>query len=128
MLMSLSTARTPGEKAAIRKEQQSHRARLLNRVEKLQKRGLSPAKAQQLREQIDGYTLSLTQDFDVVPQQVDYLLSALEDLTPARHPLKGMRRARPAPRPDRASTDRQKAQEEAGDELAYLAGARVKRK
>lgn len=127
VMMSLATCRDPLARTMISRQQDEHRADLRKRLDRLVKRGMKPEKAQKIRGQIDGYTLSLDPDSgEAQLNEVDFLLSTLEDVAPARHPLKGLKTAGVARRPDAGETDRdrQKRQEEAGDELASLAGAR----
>jgi hypothetical protein len=129
VMMSLSTAKTPAERKLLERETKSHKAGLDARIDRLVKRGLKPARAAELRQQVQGYTLSLDAEGEPVPSRVDYALSLLEDSLPEsrefRKHIQG--RATLEARPDRGE-DRTQIQEEAGDELAALAGAPIKKK
>lgn len=126
VLMSLSTAKDPFTRKMLAKAQSETRKSLGDRLTKLVKRGLPPARAAELRKQVEGYTLSLDGDGEPAPSQVEYTLSVLEDALPDRafrEHLNG--RATAEPRPDR-SEDRSAQQEEAANELIQLAGGKVK--
>lgn len=122
VMMSLATARTKAEKLFIGREQERHRKDLLKRIDALQKRGVSRERLDRLREQANGYTLSMTGDGELVESNVDFLLSSLEDLAPPKHPLKGMKTAQVVKRPGRSEQDNIRAQEDVADELIALAG------
>lgn len=84
VMMSLATAQTAAEKKLILREQTAHRQRLNDRINALVKRGLPPAKANEFRGMVAGYTLSLDTEGEVVPRKVDTMLSLLEEVLPKK--------------------------------------------
>lgn len=102
VMMSLLTARTEGERALLAREEKRHRKEQLARIERLKKRGLPAAKAESLRQQVNGYTLSLTPEGDLVEQPVDIQLSIWDEALPRKEFTKRyLSAAVEAPRPKR---------------------------
>lgn len=129
VMMSLATVKDPLARKLLKGREDEHKAKLLAKLNSLVGRGaVKPRSADKIRSQITGYTLSLDAEGDEIQtKEVDRLLSLLDEASPGRHPLKGLKSSGEARRPDQAGDrdpDRQKRQEEAGDELASLAGAR----
>lgn len=87
VMMSLSTIKNPFTRKLIQKKQDEHKVRLAKKVDGLVRRGLSEQRARAFREKIDGYTLSLTTEGNLVPKQLDVLLSSLDEALPPRNPL-----------------------------------------
>lgn len=129
VMLSLATARNPVEKASIRREQDAHKARQLRLIKRLEKKGLPPHKAADFRSRVEGYTLSLTEEGEIVSKKLDLELSTWSEALAGSH-FAGtvLGRARPEPRPGPDPKASQKTQEEAGDALAELAGAPARRK
>jgi hypothetical protein len=99
VMMSLATAKTPGERALLAEKEEAHKAAQLSLLDRLVKRGLSPATAGEIREQIAGYSLSLDGEYRPVRREVDRLLSTLDASLPRKHPLAGARTAQEVRRP-----------------------------
>lgn len=125
ILMSLATAETDRERILLGREQERHRKRQLARIDKLVKRGLTTAKADKLRERVASYELSMSDEGAVAEQDLDFMLSSLEEMIPETHPLTRMKTAsevgQPAPKQETAAESHAR-QVQAGVELAEMVG------
>lgn len=91
VMMSLASETDPIRQKFLSQRQETHKADLLRRIDRLSKAGLMPANvADGLRRKVDGYELSLTAELDLVPRSVDRTLATWEQA--AAH-LKGARKA-----------------------------------
>jgi hypothetical protein len=100
VMLSLATARTPTERALLQREQARHRSRLLSRIDRLTRRGMSVATANAFRERANGYTLALTEEGGLVDKRLDRDLATWEEATAGRHFARTvLGRSRPEPRP-----------------------------
>lgn len=112
VMMSLTTVKDPTARLLLAEKQDRHKTRQLKRIERLVKRGLQPEKAAKLRDKVGGYTLSLNPaDGSVHEQEVDFLLSSLEDMLPGKHPALGMRGATAESRPDQGAYEQESEEE-----------------
>lgn len=91
VMMSLASETDPVRQKFLAQRQNEHKVGLLARIDKLNKAGLMPASvADELRQKVDGYQLSLTGELDLVPRSVDRTLATWEQA--AAH-LKGAKKA-----------------------------------
>ncbi len=127
VLMSLSTAKTDGDKKRMTAYQNRHRTDLLALLARLVKRKAVTADEEtKFRARIEGYELSLTEEGDEVKKELDFELSTIDKMS-RRFAPPNLKKVRVEARPEPPSeADARKAEEEAGDDLADRAvvGAR----
>ena len=111
------------ETAARAKQLEEHKEKQLSTITELVSNELiSPHEAEQFRERLSNYTLSLTDEGEQVEKKLDYELSTLSRFLD--HPRFTINKAKKQRRPDADPEARtRKVQEEAGDELASRAMA-----
>lgn len=136
VMMSLATAKTKQERVMIAGQQEAHRKKLLAIVERLKKRGMPVHRADAYRERLAGYTLALDPETaEVSPRAIDRELAIWNEALPKKEfderylSTVVKKEPRPTmPTPAERAKASEKAQEEAGDELATLAGAPPRKK
>lgn len=127
VMMSLTTVKNRTTRKGIEREQERHKRGLLARIARLEKR-LPKKTIDELKSQVEGYTLSLTEDWEIVPQRLDERISDFELSAAASPPEGKIPGGKVARRPDirgESESASRKRQEKIGIELAERAGFTV---